>query len=206
MGPSDRSRPIPGASSFGGEICGVRPFGRCGRIQRSGFALSVGAEENPARRSPLLTKLVSEEVRYQGEVDSALSPRGQSSMRAYGLASVRGPGDQQWLNMSAAFARIDPIEHVVCIGSRSRDPTSERITEEACLARKEWTPEDQRDPTDSLSDIMRNVSKNSRYPLETEFVLKTTQSRMEEKRIAFENRTSSGGNKGGGGISEGEQE
>ena len=58
-------------------------------------------------------------------------------MYSYVLASAQDPDDQQWLNLSAAFAWLDPIDHLIRRGSRSHDPLFARITEAEALARKE---------------------------------------------------------------------
>ena len=109
-------------------------------------------------------------------------------MYSYVLASVQDPGDQQWLNLSAAFAWLDTIDYLVRLGSRSQDPLFARITEAESLARNEWLAEAQRGPLATLSDITHVVSLGFRYPVASEFALKTTQSKANDKRIAFEQK------------------
>ena len=109
-------------------------------------------------------------------------------MCSYVIASAQDPDGQQWLNLSAAFAWLDPVDYLVCLGSRSQDPLFARITEAESLARNEWLAEAQRGPLATLSDITHVVSLGFRYPVASEFALKTTQSKANDKRIAFEQK------------------
>ena len=120
-------------------------------------------------------------------------------MYSYILASVQDPDDHQRLNLSAAFAWIDPSDYLVRIGSRSQDPLFVRITEADSLALKEWLTEKQRDPTAALSDIAHVVSRNSRYPVASEFALKTIGSMTSDKFAAFEQKRDSEQIQKGGG-------
>ena len=113
------------------------------------------------------------------------------------LAAVQDPDDRQWLNISSAFAWLGPIEHVVCIGIRSRDNLFAEITESEATARREWIAISQRGPPMPLSAVMCESSKRPKYLLPSEFAPKTASSKWENKRVASDKGVGNGKPKGG---------
>ena len=105
-------------------------------------------------------------------------------MYSYVLASAQGPGDQQWANLSAAFAWIGPIGNLMRLGSRASGPLFARIAESEALARKDWLPESQRAPTATPSGIMHVCARTWRYPVASEFALLTQQDKAQKKKLA----------------------
>ena len=99
-------------------------------------------------------------------------------MRSYVLAPAQNPGDQQWPNMPAEYARIGPIEHVFCRGIRSQGPFCARITEAESLDRKERMAQSIGAHTANLSGVTYEESKDSRYPPASECALETLPPKM----------------------------
>ena len=93
-------------------------------------------------------------------------------MYSYVLASAQDPDENQWLSLSSALLWLEPVEKLACLGSRSQDPLFAKISEVEAAARKEWLAMSQRDPMQTLSEVIVESLRNIRYPLPSEFVPK----------------------------------
>ena len=95
-------------------------------------------------------------------------------MYSYVLASSQDPDENQWISLSSALAWLEPLGKLVCLGSRSQDSLFARLSEVGSAARREWLAMSQRDPMQTLSDVILESLRNMRCPLPSEFTPKAT--------------------------------
>ena len=85
------------------------------------------------------------------------------------------------MSLSSALSWAGPIEKLVCLGIRSKDPLRARLTEAESAARRERLAMSQREPMSTLSGIIMEAGGDLRNPLPIEFAPKVSAD-VERKR------------------------